>query len=170
VIVADTGAIVALVDADDRHHAAPRRLFETSPDDWILPWAILPEVDYLLAEHVSARARERFSGDLASGAWAIEWGDPADLVPRGGDLAAPPRPAPGARRLGGDGGGRAPPGRRDLDPHPLEYGRMLKRGLEWAAAHPAERSPSRSPVRLFAFAPVARWELSSRTQAAGRRR
>jgi predicted nucleic acid-binding protein len=80
VIVADTGAIVALVDADDRHHAALRRLFETSPDDWILPWAILPEVDYLLAEHVSARARERFSGDLASGAWAIEWGDPADLV------------------------------------------------------------------------------------------
>ena len=79
-IVADTGAIVALVDADDRHHAALRRLFETSPDDWILPWAILPEVDYLLAEHVSARARERFSGDLASGAWAIEWGDPADLV------------------------------------------------------------------------------------------
>jgi hypothetical protein len=80
VIVADTGAIVALVDADDRHHAALRRLFETSPDDWILPWAILPEVDHLLAEHVSARARERFSGDLASGAWAIEWGDPADLV------------------------------------------------------------------------------------------
>jgi len=80
VIVADTGAIVALVDADDRHHAALRRLFETSPDDWVLPWAILPEVDYLLAEHVSARAQERFSVDLASGAWAIEWGDPADLV------------------------------------------------------------------------------------------
>lgn len=79
-IVADTGAIVALVDADDRHHAALRRLFETSPDDWVLPWAILPEVDYLLAEHVSARAQERFSGDLTSGAWAIEWGDPADLV------------------------------------------------------------------------------------------
>lgn len=79
-IVADTGAIVALVDADDRHHAALRRLFEARPDDWVLPWAILPEVDYLLGEHVSARARERFSGDLASGAWAIEWGDPADLV------------------------------------------------------------------------------------------
>jgi len=80
VIVADTGAIVALVDADDRHHTALRRLFETSPDAWVLPWAILPEVDYLLAEHVSARAQERFSGDPASGARAIEWGDPADLV------------------------------------------------------------------------------------------
>ena len=79
-IVADTGAIVALVDADNRHHAALRRLFETSPDDWVLPWAILPEVDYLLGEHVSARAQESFSRDLASGAWAVEWGDPADLV------------------------------------------------------------------------------------------
>jgi hypothetical protein len=80
VIVADTGAIVALVDADDRHHAALRPLFEGAPESWVLPWAILPEVDYLLSEHVGARAQERFAGDLASGAWAIEWGDPADLV------------------------------------------------------------------------------------------
>ena len=79
-IVADTGAIVALVDADDRHHAVLRRLFEREPGSWVLPWAILPEVDYLLAEHVGARAQERFAGDLATGAWAIEWGDPADLV------------------------------------------------------------------------------------------
>ena len=31
---------------------------------------------------MGARAQERFAGDLASGAWAIEWGDPADLVRR----------------------------------------------------------------------------------------
>jgi hypothetical protein len=80
VIVADTGAIVALVDADGRHHGALRRLFESAPDSWLLPWAILPEVDYLLAEHVGARARERFASDVASGAWVVEWGDPADLV------------------------------------------------------------------------------------------
>jgi uncharacterized protein len=80
VIVADTGAIVALVDADDRHHVRLRRLFERDPDAWILPWAILPEVDYLLGAHVSERAEERFVADLASGAWSVEWGDPADLV------------------------------------------------------------------------------------------
>lgn len=40
----------------------------------------LPEVDYLLSAHVSERAEERFVADLASGAWAIEWGDPADLL------------------------------------------------------------------------------------------
>jgi predicted nucleic acid-binding protein len=80
VIIADTGAVVALVDADDRHHEALRRLFETAPDDWTLPWAILPEVDYLLATHVGVRAEERFVGDLASGAWPVDWGEPADLL------------------------------------------------------------------------------------------
>jgi hypothetical protein len=80
VIVADTGAVVALVDADDRHHAALRRLFEADPDAWVLPWAILPEVDYLLAERVSRKAEELFAADLASGAWAVESGAHADLV------------------------------------------------------------------------------------------
>jgi predicted nucleic acid-binding protein len=80
VIVADTGAIVALVDADDRHHATLRRLFEKAPDDWLLPWAVLPEIDYLLGAHVGTKAQESFVLDLASGAWAVEWGDPADLV------------------------------------------------------------------------------------------
>ncbi|HET7291481.1 MAG TPA: PIN domain-containing protein [Vicinamibacteria bacterium] len=85
-IVADTGAIVALVDADDRHHGPLRRLFEARPDSWLLPWAILPEVDYLLAQHVGSKAQERFSSDLAAGAWVVEWGDPLDLV-RGEELA-----------------------------------------------------------------------------------
>ena len=35
---------------------------------------------------MGARAQERFAGDLASGAWAIEWGDPADLV-RGEEIS-----------------------------------------------------------------------------------
>lgn len=59
---------------------ALRRLFEKHPEAWVLPWAILPEVDYLLGEHVGARAEERFYSDLAKGAWAIEWGVPADLA------------------------------------------------------------------------------------------
>ena len=79
-ILADTGAVIALVDADDRHHEALRRLFEEDPAAWVLPWAILPEVDYLLAEHVGTRTQERFAGDLATGAWTIEWGAVTDLV------------------------------------------------------------------------------------------
>lgn len=79
-IVADTGAIVALVDADDRHHKALRKLYESDPEAWVLPWAVLPEVDYLLAAHVGAAAQEAFAADLAAGAWVVEWGIDEDLV------------------------------------------------------------------------------------------
>lgn len=78
-IVADTGAILALVDADDRHHEALRDLFEEDPDAWILPWAILPEVDYLLTAHVGQKAEEAFLADLAASVYRVEWGDEADL-------------------------------------------------------------------------------------------
>jgi uncharacterized protein len=79
VIVADTGAVIALVDAGDTHHRALRRLYETDPAAWVLPWAILAEVDCLLGRHVGDRARRLFLDDLASGAFPVEWGEPADL-------------------------------------------------------------------------------------------
>ena len=78
-IVADTGAIVALIDADDRHHRTLRALFERDPDAWVLPWAVLPEVDYLAGAHVGARAEEAFLADLADGVFRVEWGEDADL-------------------------------------------------------------------------------------------
>ena len=79
-IVADTGALVALFDQSDRHHDALRRLFEDDPDAWVLPWAILPEVDYLAATHLGARAQELWLADLSSGAFAVEWGRQEDLA------------------------------------------------------------------------------------------
>ena len=79
-IVADTGAILALIDADDRHHLALRRLFEKDPQAWVLPWAVLPEVDYLLASHVGARAEAAFLSDLAASVFHVEWGEDADLA------------------------------------------------------------------------------------------
>ncbi len=78
-IVADTGAVVALIDADDRHHRPLRGLFEDDPQAWVLPWAILPEVDYLISAHVGARAQEAFFQDLVSGALLVAWGDDKDL-------------------------------------------------------------------------------------------
>ncbi|HUF28778.1 MAG TPA: PIN domain-containing protein [Gemmatimonadaceae bacterium] len=79
-IVADTGAIVALVDAGDRYHEELRALFEEDPGAWILPWAILPEVDHLLLRHVGASAGRAFLRDLAEGAFSVEWGEEADLA------------------------------------------------------------------------------------------
>jgi uncharacterized protein len=79
-IVADTGAIIALIDADDRHHDAMVALFEDDPAAWILPWAVLPEVDYLLAHHVGGRAAESFLADLAEASFIVEWGTTDDLI------------------------------------------------------------------------------------------
>ena len=78
-IVADTGAILALIDRSDRHHRALRAHYEIDPTAWILPWAILPEVDYLVGAHVGARAQEAFLADLADGTFAIAWGEEKDL-------------------------------------------------------------------------------------------
>lgn len=79
-IVADTGAVVALIDGDDRHHRALRRAFEADPDEWVLPWAILPEVDHIVASRLGPEVAHAFRADVASGAYAVEWDGAADLA------------------------------------------------------------------------------------------
>jgi predicted nucleic acid-binding protein len=85
VIVADTGAILALIDADDRHHEALLAVYDAGPDAWILPWAILPEVDYLLLTHVGVAAEVAFVRDVADARWAVDWSGDADM-PRAREL------------------------------------------------------------------------------------
>jgi hypothetical protein len=80
VIIADTGAIIALIDADDKHHDAMVELYEEDSGAWVLPWAILPEVAYLLLSHVSEHAERAFVRDIAEGAFSVEWGDETDLA------------------------------------------------------------------------------------------
>ena len=79
-IVADTGALVGLIDRSDRHHHTLRELFEQADQAWVLPWAILPEVDYLVGAHVGVRAQEAFVADLADGTFHVSWGDDGDLA------------------------------------------------------------------------------------------
>ena len=78
-IVADTGAVVALLDADDHHHASLRSAFEAESDAWILPWAILAEVDHIAASQLGEKVARAFRNDLASGAFVVHWGDDADI-------------------------------------------------------------------------------------------
>lgn len=78
-IVTDTGAIVALIDKSDRHHRALTAIYQDDPNQWVLPWAILPEVDYLVGSFLGPRAEEAFLADLADGAFQVEWGSEADL-------------------------------------------------------------------------------------------
>jgi hypothetical protein len=80
VIVADTGAILALIDKSDTHHAALRAIYLDDPDAWLLPWAILPEVDYLVATHLGAPAQRVWLADVADGSYVVEWGSTRDLA------------------------------------------------------------------------------------------
>ena len=79
-IVADTGAVLALLDKGDRHHVVVRSLYEEHPGEWLLPWAILAEVDYLVASELGARAQEAFLADLADGAFPVEYGRYEDIA------------------------------------------------------------------------------------------
>ncbi len=77
--MADTGAVIALIDAGDRHHETLRGVFEAEPGLWVLPWAILPEVDYLVSSRLGATATKAFRADLADGLFNVEWNEGSDL-------------------------------------------------------------------------------------------
>ena len=79
-IVADTGAVLALLDADDGHHAVVRELFMADPDAWILPWAILPEIDYLAQRMLGTAVATAFRRDVSRRAFLVEWDGDADLT------------------------------------------------------------------------------------------
>jgi len=79
VIVADTGAVVALIDRDDQHHESLREAFESQPDQWVLPWAILPEVDYVVQSRLGMDAARAFRRDVMEGAFLVAWDEGLDL-------------------------------------------------------------------------------------------
>jgi predicted nucleic acid-binding protein len=78
-IVADTGGILALLDRKDRHHQAVRELFEREGGLWILPWAILPEVDYLAARHLGPDVARAFVEDVRDGHFRLDANAARDL-------------------------------------------------------------------------------------------
>jgi predicted nucleic acid-binding protein len=80
VIVADTSAVLALLDADDRHHVAMRELWEADPDAWILPWAILPEVDYMVRRHLGHETAALFLKDVQAVRFIVEHSQPLDIA------------------------------------------------------------------------------------------
>ena len=79
-VVADTGAIVALASVADHHHAAYREIYDADPGAWVLPWVILPEVDYMLSTRAGRREADAFLEDVAESLWVVAWGDEADLA------------------------------------------------------------------------------------------
>ena len=71
-IVVDTGGLLALLDADDKHHDEVKALFEEDGARWVLPWAILAEVDYLASTRLGAHVASAFEEDLKEGLFRVD--------------------------------------------------------------------------------------------------
>jgi hypothetical protein len=78
-LVADTGGLYALYDADDAHHVAVRGIIRKEPGPIIVPSAILGELDYLLREFLGVDAELDFLDGLISGALRLEPMTPPDV-------------------------------------------------------------------------------------------
>jgi predicted nucleic acid-binding protein len=91
-LIVDTGPLVAVIDADDRHHDECSELLETHPGRAVVPQLVVAEVAYLVARQLGAEAEVRFIGGLASGSVTAEpvhpqdWLRIAELVARYHDL------------------------------------------------------------------------------------
>lgn len=78
-LVADSGALYALYDADDRHHLSVRSAVEREQGSIFVPSAILGELDYLLREFLGVDAELDFLESLQSGVFTLEAFTSADL-------------------------------------------------------------------------------------------
>lgn len=78
-IVADTSAILALMDVGHPHHVPLRSAFLADRENWVIPSAVLPELDYLSAKQLGSEAAAALRADLADGRYAVEWGEAGDL-------------------------------------------------------------------------------------------
>jgi predicted nucleic acid-binding protein len=78
-LIADSGALYALYDADDQHHLRVLSVLETYRGPIVVPTAILAELDYLLREFLNIEAELDFLESLQNGAFLLEPFTTADL-------------------------------------------------------------------------------------------
>jgi predicted nucleic acid-binding protein len=71
-LVADSGALYALYDADDTYHKAVKKVIEQERGVILVPTAILAEVDYLLREFLGVEAELDFLDGIISGSFSLE--------------------------------------------------------------------------------------------------
>lgn len=78
-VVADTSAVLALMDIGDPHHVPLRETLEAGAGQWVVPWAVIPELGHLARKKLGRAAAEVVCADLAEGRFVVEWGAPHDL-------------------------------------------------------------------------------------------
>ncbi len=79
-LVLDTGVVVALVDADDRHHTRCVAVAEATHESLVVPGATLPEIDYHLRKRGLMDGWTAFVEDVAAGAYRLHWPDEASVT------------------------------------------------------------------------------------------
>jgi len=79
-LIADSGAIYALYDARDRHHAAVTDVIDKERETIIVPMAILAEIDYLLRVRLGSRAVSRFLEGITVGGYVLEPFTTGDVI------------------------------------------------------------------------------------------
>ncbi len=70
-LICDTGAVYALYDADDAHHAAAKAVVENEAGPLLLPVILLAEIDYLLTARLGTDAALDFLDSVATGAFTL---------------------------------------------------------------------------------------------------
>lgn len=70
--IADTGAIYALYDADDKHHEEVAAALEREAGPVVLPMVTLGELGYLLRELLGGDAELDFLDSVVEGAFVLE--------------------------------------------------------------------------------------------------
>ena len=85
-VLADTGAVYALMDRDDGWHDRVRAWWEANREPIRLPVTVLAEITYLLATRLGAAAESDFARAVADGEFAIEPLDDSVDLSRSADL------------------------------------------------------------------------------------
>ena len=78
-VLADTGAIYALLDRDDAWHERVKTWWASSAASVVLPVTILAEVAYLLGSRIGPRAELAFVQALAAGEFLLAGLEEVDL-------------------------------------------------------------------------------------------
>ncbi len=71
-IIADTGALIALIDEDDRRHSVVAEYVSSTREAIFVPSPVVPEVCYLLSENLGADVELEFVRSLAAQEFIVE--------------------------------------------------------------------------------------------------
>lgn len=80
IVIADSSVLISLLDRSEIEHRRLRALYKRTGARWLLPSAILAEVDYLISARLAASVHAAWLDDLAQGRYAVAWNGQADLA------------------------------------------------------------------------------------------